>query len=83
MAVERAAAAGRAAARPPRARKAVKGKGRAPFGPSARRWLAVGAFVLALLVGLPLAHAMLGDIGAVLLGTFAFGFAVGRMTIRR
>ena len=63
------------------ARKAKK-KPAAP-SPVARRWIFIGGFTLALLVGLPLAHALIGDLGAVLLGTFAFGFVVGRMTLRR
>lgn len=52
-------------------------------GPALRRWVFIGGFTLALLVGLPLAHALVGDIGAILLGTFAFGFVVGRMTLKR
>jgi hypothetical protein len=55
----------------------------AALGPSARRWVFIGGFTLALLVGLPLAHALVGDIGAILLGTFALGFVVGRMTLKR
>jgi len=55
----------------------------AALSPAARRWTFIGAFTLALLVGLPLAHALVGEIGAILLGTFAFGFVVGRMTLRR
>jgi hypothetical protein len=51
--------------------------------PAARRWVFIAGFTLALLVGLPLAHALLGEIGAILLGTFAFGFVMGRMTMRR
>lgn len=75
---------GRAAAKatkPSGSRKASKGGFQ--FGAAARRWAFVGGFTLALLVGLPLAHALLGDAGAILLGTFAFGFVVGRMTMRR
>lgn len=75
---------GRAAAKaskPARSRKVSRGWVR--FGPGARRWLFIGGFTLALLIGLPLAHALLGDAGAILLGTFAFGFVVGRMTMRR
>ena len=52
-------------------------------GPTARRWIFIIGFTLALLVGLPLAHALVGDVGAILLGTFAFGFVVGRMTQKR
>jgi hypothetical protein len=72
---------GRAGARAPRSRKA--GARWAALGPAARRWLFIGGFTLALLVGLPLAHALVGEIGAILLGTFALGFVVGRMTLKR
>ncbi|WP_137126555.1 hypothetical protein [Roseomonas sp. HF4] len=73
----------RPASTPARGASAAARKKPAGLSPVARRWAFVGAFTLALLVGLPLAHAMLGDAGAILLGTFAFGFVVGRMTIRR
>lgn len=53
------------------------------LGPGARRWIFIAGFTLALLVGLPLAHALVGDIGAILLGTFALGFVIGRMTLKR
>ncbi len=72
-----------ARSKPPSAR-ARKGVGRfAALSPLARRWVFIAGFSLALLVGLPLAHALVGDMGAVLLGTFAFGFVVGRMTLKR
>jgi len=75
---------GSARSRPGAVRKAAPRK-RKPAGlpPAARRWAFIGGFTLALLVGLPLAHALIGEIGAILLGTFAFGFVVGRMTMRR
>lgn len=66
-----------AAARP-RTKKPVN-RGWA-LSPLAYRWLFIGAFSLALLVGLPLMHALMGEVGAILLGTFIFGFVVGRMT---
>ena len=53
------------------------------LSPLAYRWLFIGGFTLALLVGLPLLHALVGEVGAILLGTFAFGFVVGRMTQTR
>ena len=71
----------RGAARP-RSKKAAPSRWTAP-GPTARRWIFIFGFTLALLVGLPLAHALVGDVGAILLGTFAFGFVVGRMTQKR
>lgn len=73
----------RAPSRPrgPRTRKAA---GRWPaLGPRARRWIFIVGFTLALLVGLPLAHALVGDVGAILLGTFVLGFVLGRMTTGR
>jgi hypothetical protein len=73
----------RAPSRPrgPRTRKTAR-RWPAP-GTRARRWLFILGFTLALLVGLPLAHALVGDVGAILVGTFALGFVLGRMTIRR
>ena len=41
------------------------------------------AFVLATLIGLPLANALLGDVAAMVLAAFIGGFALGRMTLRR
>jgi hypothetical protein len=41
------------------------------------------AFVLATMIGLPLAHALLGQIGAMVLAAFIGGFALGRMTLKR
>ena len=53
------------------------------LGPRGYRWLFIGGFSIALLVGLPLLHALVGEVGAILVGTFLFGFVVGRMTQRR
>ncbi|MBR0647118.1 hypothetical protein, partial [Plastoroseomonas hellenica] len=59
------------------------GGGRKPqAAPRGVRWWAVGAVVAAVLIGLPLAHAFLGELGAVLLGTFLGGFALGRGTAK-
>jgi hypothetical protein len=41
------------------------------------------AFVLATLIGLPLAHALLGQVAAMVLAAFIGGFALGRMTLKR
>lgn len=74
------AAKGRGASRP----RTKKSAGRwASLGPRAQRAIFIAGFTLALLVGLPLAHALIGEVGAILVGTFALGFVVGRMTIRR
>ena len=41
------------------------------------------AFVLAALIGLPLANALLGEVAAMVLAAFIGGFALGRMTLKR
>jgi hypothetical protein len=41
------------------------------------------AFVLATLIGLPLAHALMGQVAAMVLAAFIGGFALGRMTLKR
>lgn len=72
--------------RPPRTSgpKTKKPVGRwAALGPATRRWIFIGGFTLALLVGLPLVHALMGEVAAILIGTFIFGFVVGRMTQKR
>jgi hypothetical protein len=48
-----------------------------------RRWLAVMICVAALLIGVPLAHALVGDLGALLLLVGVGGFALGRATAPR
>lgn len=59
------------------------GGGRKPqAAPRRVRWWAVAAVVAAVLIGLPLAHAFVGELGALLLGTFLGGFALGRATGR-
>jgi hypothetical protein len=62
----------------PRGRKAASRW--AALRPLTRRWIFIGGFTLALLVGLPLVHALMGEVAAILIGTFIFGFVVGRMT---
>jgi hypothetical protein len=41
------------------------------------------AFVLATMIGLPLAHALLGQVAAMVLAAFIGGFALGRMTLKK
>ena len=41
------------------------------------------AFVLATMIGLPLAHALLGQVAAMVLAACIGGFALGRMTLKR
>jgi hypothetical protein len=47
-----------------------------------RRWMAVFICVVVLLVGVPLAHALVGDLGALLLLVGLGGFALGRSTAK-
>ena len=78
-----ATAARRASPRPRRAATAGPqrraGGGRAPF-PAWFRWARVLLLTVALVVGLPLAHAVLGEVAALLGGAAVLGFLVGRWT---
>ncbi|MBE9606378.1 hypothetical protein IAI18_16060 [Acetobacteraceae bacterium H6797] len=49
----------------------------------ARRGIAIGVIILILFVGFPVAHALFGEIGALLLLFLVGGFALGRATSRR
>ncbi len=40
-------------------------------------------FVLATLIGLPLANALMGQVAAMVLAAFIGGFALGRMTLKK
>ena len=71
---------------PPRGRK-VSGRGRAPgvlsrFPLPGPRWAWVGLLVLAFFLGVPLAHAFLGELAAVGLLVFLGGFVAGRLSVR-
>ena len=46
------------------------------------RWWKVALLVALVTLGLPLAHAMFGEIGALLGGAVIFGFLLGRWTAR-
>lgn len=52
----------------------------AASGSGWQRWRWVAILVLAGLVGLPLAHAVLGEVAALLGATFLLGFLMGRWT---
>ena len=68
----------------PRKGAARGGRGAAPALPPVwRRWLWVGIIVLAVTVGLPVAHALFGELGAIMLGCLLAGFALGRATAPR
>jgi hypothetical protein len=60
-----------------------KGGARFALPPRWRRWLWVGLIVLAVTVGLPVAHALFGELGAIVLGCLLAGFALGRATAPR
>ncbi len=83
----RAAAPGAAAARrsAPQRRQSGAGSprrargGPVPF-PAGFRWARVALLVAAVVVGLPLAHAMFGEVAALLGGAVVLGFLVGRWT---
>ena len=45
-----------------------------------RRWWKVAVLVVLVLLGLPLAHALLGEVVALLGGAVLFGFLLGRWT---
>ena len=45
-----------------------------------RRWLWVGVLVFAVMIGLPLAHALFGEVVALLGGTLLLGVLLGRWT---
>jgi hypothetical protein len=66
------------------ARAGPRKGGAAPALPAVwRRWLWVGVIVLAVTVGLPVAHALFGELGAIMLGCLLAGFALGRATAPR
>ena len=48
--------------------------------PAGFRWTRVALLVAAVVVGLPLAHAMFGEVTALLGGATLLGFLVGRWT---
>jgi hypothetical protein len=48
-----------------------------------RRWLWVGVLVFAVMIGLPLAHALFGEVVALLGGMLLLGFLLGRWTAPR
>ncbi|MCS6932714.1 MAG: hypothetical protein NZM27_10940 [Acetobacteraceae bacterium] len=59
------------------------GRAASAVPPPWRRWLWVGLIVLAVTLGLPVAHALFGELGAIMLGCLLAGFALGRATAPR
>jgi hypothetical protein len=74
---------GRPAARPAPRPSAPRA---APYGPPPlvgwRRWRWVAILVVAAVIGLPLAHALFGEVVALLGATLLLGFLLGRWTAR-
>ena len=77
-----ARADGRTGPRRLSAKRAPARRAKTPTRAPGVRWWAVAAIAATVLIGLPLAHAFVGELGAVLLGTFIAGFALGRATGR-
>ena len=75
-----ATAAKRAPARP-KAKGQAKGGGAALPG-WAERWWKVALLVALATIGLPLAHAIFGEVVALLGGAMLLGFLLGRWTAR-
>ncbi|MFC7690512.1 hypothetical protein ACFQY5_13840 [Paeniroseomonas aquatica] len=76
----------RAPGAPRRPRRRPRGARPAPAdSPLAgwKRWLWVGILVFAVLIGLPLAHALFGEVVALLGGMLLLGFLIGRWTAPR
>jgi len=82
------------AAKPGAARPAPRPRAAKPKGPTRaarfslwlallpRHWLPVAVIVAVLIVGIPMAVALVGDLGALLLLTGVGGFALGRATAK-
>ncbi len=49
-------------------------------GPGARRWLLAAGLALAFLLLLPIVHGFGGEVGVIVVGSFALGFLFGRGT---
>ncbi|WP_149536049.1 hypothetical protein [Siccirubricoccus phaeus] len=66
-------------------RTAARGGKRGAATPLAgwRRWAWVGGLVAAVTIGLPLAHALFGEVVALLGGAMLLGFLLGRWTAPR
>ena len=84
-AATRAAGAARGAAAPRRRPAAAVGSPRRAGGgrvslPAGFRWARVLLLVVALVIGLPVAHAVFGEVVALLGGAEVLGFLVGRWT---
>jgi hypothetical protein len=63
-------------------RRGTKGRGKALARSAFGRWWKVALLVLLVTLGLPLAHALFGEVAALLGGAVIFGFLLGRWTAR-
>lgn len=61
-------------------RRATKPRGKAGAAPGGSRWWKVALLVALVTLGLPLAHALFGEVVALLSGAVLFGFLLGRWT---
>jgi hypothetical protein len=81
------AATGGTAARPKHAPRPAGGRAPGGRGAATRAWLArswrVALLVGLVMLGLPLAHAVLGEVAALLGATTLFGFLLGRWSTPR
>jgi hypothetical protein len=65
------------------AKRSGRGKGRSLLAsPLVARWWKIALLVVLATIGLPLAHAMFGEVVALLGGAVLFGFLLGRWTLR-
>ncbi len=79
-------AAGRSGGQAGQAGGQARSSGRKAKTPTAgwrQRFGFIIAFVLATLIGLPLANALMGQVAAMVLAAFIGGFALGRMTLKK
>jgi hypothetical protein len=66
--------------RPSAAGSPRRARGGKIAAPARFRWARVALLVTAVVVGLPLAHAMFGEVAALLGGAAVLGFLLGRWT---
>jgi hypothetical protein len=59
-----------------------RGKPSGQAGAALQRWWKVALLVLLVTIGLPLAHALFGEVAALLGGAVIFGFLLGRWTAK-
>lgn len=80
MTAARRAAPRAPAPRAPSRAKPARAGAAAPPGLGQARWVRVALLVAAVLIGLPLAHALFGEVVALLGSALLLGFLLGRWT---